>query len=207
MTLYGSIMSGLPCRIARRSITIIIVTMIIIVPMAIGNQSIGVFAGPSYWLLGLLACSLAIPFRAGAVITIQRILATYLMVLAVDLVGGHYWQLTTSVRIAVGLPLTGATGIAALIAPRHKKASDTSAGFAMAVGTTVTLITILLITVGFLVSGWYGFHSAQSIDFLGQLSMVLLAGIAAWRIAGDTAARMVIGLMALAAYFLMAISQ
>jgi len=190
----------------RRAIALAIVCLVVAGSIALGRNARGAFATPSYWLLAILSCSLVIPLKGNAVTTIQRALAAYLVALSVDYLSGAYWPLAWNLQIAAGLPVAAATALAAWVAPGRKVGGAGSGELTIATGVAVGVIAATLLATGLLVHGWYGLGTEQSLGVGGRLAMSLLTGIAAWRLAGDTAVRIGIGATGIVVYAWMAAS-
>jgi len=190
----------------RRAIALAIVCLVVAGSIALGRNARGAFATPSYWLLAIVSCSLVISLKGNAVTTVQKTLAAYLVALSVDYLSGVYWPLVGNLQIAAGLPVAAATVLAAWVVPGRTAGGAESGELTIATGLTVGLIAAALVATGLLVHGWYGFGAERSCGVAGRLAMSLLAGIAAWRCAGDAAVRIGIGAAGIVVYIWMAVS-
>lgn len=194
-----------PVTVIRRIISLAIVCLIVVGSMWLGSNARDVFAVPAYWVLAGISCVLVIPFRKSVIVTIQRIVAAYFIVLGVDYLSGVYWPLMLNLQIAAWLPVAAATVLATWIAPRQKSGGDGLNELTTAMGSAVIVIAAILLVTGFLVYVRYGFGAEQNVAVLGKIGMTLIAGIAAWRLSNDKATRVAIGVMGAAAYSCVAV--
>jgi hypothetical protein len=174
-------------RAGRRAVSLIIVCLIVAGSVAYCRHTRDGFGNPSYWLLAMMSCVLAIPLKTDPGACIQKVLAAYLMALSVDYFAGVHWPLAGDIQIAAVLPVAAAAVMAAAIAPLRAPGGDGAGDLPIAAGVTVGVIAMLLLATGLLVRGGYGYGSERSLGVLGQLAVTLLVAMMGWRIADDVA--------------------
>jgi len=193
--------------IARRVLPLAIVCLIVVGPILLSRQSRGVFVLPSYWLLAIFSCVLVIPWKARSVTTLQKVLAAYLMAMGVDYTSGVYWPLGADLQVAASLCVTAVAVLAAWLAPRHETDNVDSKEPAIAIVVAGGIIVLFLLAMGLLMNRWYGYGTERSLAVCGQLAMTLLTAVAAWRLSGNTACRIALGIAGIAAYSWMVFSS
>lgn len=190
----------------RRHIPVVIICFIIAGPLVMFDSATDRHDLQSPWSLLILLCLLLWPLRQGYVLTLQKLTATYMVALSIDYLGGTYWHLRDTLQVAASLLAVGAVAVA-VVCDGWRRPQDVAARqISWAAGIGMAVIVIHLVVVGLLIHAWYGYGTQRSLPVLGQLAMVLLVGMMAWRLSNSAVVRVGIGITGILCYGWMTVS-